>query len=122
MISGMHLTLYSAESETDKLRTFMRDVLRLPSFDAGGEWPIFYMPGEIGCHPDEKATARKPARYELAFICEDLDATVVELKQRGVTFIGDIHDAGWGRLTSFRMPGAINAVLYEPHYRRPQPR
>jgi hypothetical protein len=122
MISGMHLTLYSSEKAVDKLREFMRDVLRLPSFDAGGEWPIFYMPGEIGCHPDQEGHARKSARYELAFICEDLDATVADLKKRGVEFIQEIDDAGWGRLTSFSMPGAINAVLFEPRYRRPRPR
>jgi hypothetical protein len=121
MISGMHLTLYGSENTVDKLREFMRDVLRLPLFDAGGAWPIFYMPGEIGCHPDEEAGPRKPARYELAFICKDLDATVADLKTRGVKFVQEIHDAGWGRLTSFSMPGAITAVLYEPHYRGPQP-
>jgi hypothetical protein len=122
MISGMHLTLYSSEKAVDELREFMRDVLRLPSLDAGGGWLIFHMPGEIGCHPDEEGHARKSARYELAFTCEDLEATVADLKKRGVEFIQEIHDAGWGRLTSFRMPGAINAVLYEPRYRRPRPR
>jgi predicted enzyme related to lactoylglutathione lyase len=122
MINGMHLTLYSSDQEVDELREFMRDVLRLRSFDAGGEWPIFHMPGEIGCHPDEEAESGKPARFELAFTCKDLDATVADLKKRGVKFIQEIHDAGWGRLTSFSMPGAINAVLYEPNYRRPKSR
>jgi hypothetical protein len=120
MISGMHLTLYGSEKMVDELREFMRDVLRLPSFDAGGGWLIFQMPGEIACHPEE-GRARKPARYELSFSCEDLDAAVAELNKRGVEFIHDIHDAGWGRVTSFKMPGAINALLYEPHHHRPDP-
>jgi hypothetical protein len=77
-------------------------------------FPCFGGTGEIGCHPDEEAEAGKPARFELAFICKDLDATVADLKKRGVKFVREIHDAGWG-LTSFRMLGTINAVLYEPH-------
>lgn|SRR5262245_35567210 len=121
MISGMHLTLYSSEKVVDELREFMRDVLRLPSFDAGGGWLIFHMPGEIGCHPEE-GRAGKSARYELAFICEDLDATVADLKKRGVEFIQDIQDAGWGHVTTFKMPAGINAVLYEPRHRRPRRR
>jgi hypothetical protein len=119
MISGMHLTLYGSEKRVDELRAFMRDVLRLPSFDAGGGWLIFNMPGEIGCHPDEAASDRKSARFELAFSCDDVDKTVADLKQRGVEFVEEIHDAGWGRVTSFKMPGAIKAVLYEPRHRKP---
>jgi hypothetical protein len=118
MISGMHLTLYASETTVDELRAFMRDVLRLPSFDAGGGWLIFNMPGEIGCHPEE-GRAGKPARYELSFSCEDLDAAVADLRSRGVEFLHDIQDAGWGRVTSFKMPGAITAILYEPQHHRP---
>src|SRR5262245_9702388 len=117
MIRGMHLTLYSSEKVVDELRAFMRDVLRLPSFDAGDGWLIFRMPGEIGCHPEEGSRARKSVRYELAFACGDLEATIAGLKKRGVKFVQKIEDAGWGRLTSFKMPGGINAVLYEPRYR-----
>ena len=48
MISGMHLTLYGSEKTVDELREFMRDVLRLPSFDAGGGWLIGVDPSNLG--------------------------------------------------------------------------
>lgn len=118
MINGMHLTLYGSDKTVEELREFMRKVLRLPSFDVGGGWPIFHMDCEIGVHPEE-GHGRKPARFELAFSCENLDAAVADLKQRGVEFVHDIHDAEWGRVTTFKMPGSINAMLYQPKYKKP---
>ncbi len=118
MISSMHLTLYGSEKTVEELRAFMRDVLRLPSYDAGGGWPIFRVPAEIGVHPEE-GRAGKSTRYEMAFVCEHLDETMADLKQRGVEFVHDVHDAGWGSVTTFKMPGGINALLYEPRHHRP---
>ena len=42
MITGAHTILYSPDA--DALRAFFRDVLGLPSVDAGGGWPIFGLP------------------------------------------------------------------------------
>lgn len=122
MIKTMHVTLYGSETGVEELRAFLRDTLKLPSFDAGGGWLIFYLPGEVGCHPDEGKRDRDPVGQELGFSCEDLDQTVAELKERGVQFVRDIEDAGWGRLTRFRMPGGLEADLYEPRYRKPRAR
>jgi len=118
MINGMHLTLYGSEKTVDDLRAFMRDVLHLPSYDPGGGWLLFHLPGEIGCHPEE-GHGRKPARYELSFSCDDIEAAVADLEKRGVKFVHEIHDAGWGRVTTFKMPGAITAMLYEPRHGKP---
>ena len=122
MIKGLHVTLYASEDKTDELREFLRDTLKLPSFDAGGGWLIFSLPGEVGCHPDEDKRDRDPVAQELGFSCENLDKTVADLKQRGVTFTREIEDAGWGRLTRFRLPGGLEADLYEPRYRKPKAR
>ena len=122
MIKGIHVTLYGSETRTDEMRTFLRDTLKLPSFDAGGGWLIFTLPGEIGCHPDEDKKDKSPVVQDLGFSCDDLDKTVAELEKRGVHFVNAIEDAGWGRLTRFRMPGGLEADLYEPRYRKPKPR
>jgi len=117
MINGMHLTLFSSEQVTEQIRKFFRDVLNLPSFDAGGEWLIFRLPGELGCHPDENKRDVDPAVPGLGFSCDDIDRTVAELKKRGVQFVQETQDEGWGRLARFRIPGGLEADLYEPRYR-----
>ena len=119
MINRVHVTLFSSEGTVEELRSFLRDTLRLPSFDAGGGWLIFDLPGEIGCHPDYEDGGAVEVGQELGFSCDDLDKTVAELKERGVEFVREIEDAGWGRLTLFRMPGGLEADLYEPRYRAP---
>jgi len=119
MIKGVHVTLYGSNKRVDELRVFLRDTLNVPFFDAGGGWLIFTLPGEVGCHPDEEKGDRDPVGPDLGFSCDDLDETVGELKKHGVEFVRDIEDAGWGRLTRFRMPGGLEADLYEPRYRKP---
>ncbi|MFL5501289.1 MAG: hypothetical protein ACJ79Q_08655 [Gemmatimonadaceae bacterium] len=42
MIFGAHLLLYSQSAEAD--RTFLGEVLKLTSIDAGGGWPIYALP------------------------------------------------------------------------------
>lgn len=122
MINGIHVTLYGSDKRVDELRKFLRDTLKLPSFDAGGGWLIFTAAGEIGCHPDDRMRDKDAIVQELGFPCTDLSETVAALKKRGVEFVSDIEDAGWGQLTRFRMPGGLEADLYEPRYRKPRAR
>jgi hypothetical protein len=119
MINGMHVTLFGSNTRVDELRMFLRDTLKVPFFDAGGGWLIFNLPGEVGCHPDEERSHSDPIGKELGFSCEDINKTVAELKKQGVQFVNEIEDAGWGRLTRFRMPGGLEADLYEPRYKNP---
>ena len=100
--------------------TTLKDVMLLPSFDAGGDWPLFYIPGEIGCHPAATGSKAKSPSLELSFTCDNLEKSVTDLKSRDVEFLQDVQDMGWGLLTSFKMPGGITGVLFEPQYRRPR--
>ena len=53
MISGSHVVILTQDAEAD--RAFFRDVLRLPSVDAGDGWLIFaFRPGEIALHPADR--------------------------------------------------------------------
>jgi catechol 2,3-dioxygenase-like lactoylglutathione lyase family enzyme len=50
MIIGMHAIIYSREPEAN--RAFFRDVIGLPSVDAGDGWLIFAAPpAEVAFHP-----------------------------------------------------------------------
>lgn len=42
---------------------------------------------------------------------------MAELKAKGVEFMGDIRDQGYGLVTRFKMPGDVEAELYEPRYK-----
>jgi predicted enzyme related to lactoylglutathione lyase len=110
MITGTHAILYS--DHADEVRAFFRDVLKLPSVDAGHGWLIFSLPpAELGIHPTEKGS-----HHELYFMCDDVHATVADLESKGVTISRPITDAGYGLLTSIRLPGGAELGLYQPKH------
>ena len=115
MIIGMHTMFYSSEPEA--LRAFIRDKLGLEWFDVGDEWLIFKAPEtDIGCHAPDNATPS--GTHHISFLCDDLEATVAELSSRGVEFLDQPADAGYGRRAHFRMPGDLEVELCQPYYRR----
>jgi catechol 2,3-dioxygenase-like lactoylglutathione lyase family enzyme len=109
MITGAHVIVYSRDADAD--RAFFRDVLQYPHVDAGGGWLIFKLPpGEVAVHPAEGAES-----HVLYLMCDDLNATVDQLKAKGVT-AGPVSDEGWGLLTSIGLPGGGQLGLYEPRH------
>jgi Glyoxalase/Bleomycin resistance protein/Dioxygenase superfamily len=115
MIKGVHTMFYSSQPE--ELRAFIRDKLRFPSTDVGEGWLIFDLPeAEMGCHPASPAEGAPAGTHDISFYCDDLQKTVGELKQRGVEFTDEISDQGYGLVTRFKMPGQVEASLYQPRY------
>jgi hypothetical protein len=109
MITGMHSIIYTRDPDAD--RAFFRDVLELGSIDAGGGWLIFAAPpSEIAFHP-----ADVDGRHELYLMCDDVNAEVLRLTERGIA-CGPISDEGWGLLTSIRLPGGGALGLYQPRH------
>jgi catechol 2,3-dioxygenase-like lactoylglutathione lyase family enzyme len=114
MIRGMHAMFYSSEAE--KLRAFLRDKLGLTGTDVGEGWLIFDAPdADLGVHPTEGEKVAS-GTAEISFYCDDIDATVRELKARGVQFVQDVEDHGYGLVTFFRVPGGFTVQLYQPRY------
>lgn len=116
MIKGAHTMFFSSEPEA--LRDFFRDKLGLSGTDVGGGWLIFDLPvANLGVHPTDKESVESPSGTPyISFYCDDLDQTMAELRAKGVEFVGDIEDPGWGRLTRFRVPGDFEIQLYEPRH------
>jgi hypothetical protein len=48
--------------------------------------------------------------------CDDIDATVAELRAKGVDFLTAVEDRGFGLMTTMRVPGAGEVGLYEPKH------
>ena len=112
MINGSHVVLFSRDPEAD--RAFFADVLGQPHVDAGGGWLIFKMPAaEVAMHPSDG-----PAGPELYFMCDDVEATMQDLRAKGVEFTQDISEERWGRLTRFRLPGGGEIGMYEARHPR----
>jgi catechol 2,3-dioxygenase-like lactoylglutathione lyase family enzyme len=113
VITGAHVIIYARDPEA--ARAFFRDVLGLPSVEAGRGWLIFELPpAELAAHP-----AEKDGGHELYLMCDDIEATVEELKQKGVEFTRPVTDAGWGLVTALAVPGAGDLALYEPKHPTP---
>ena len=114
MIRGMHAMFYSSEAES--LRAFLRDKLGLQGRDVGGGWLIFDAPeADLGVHPTEGG---EPASgtSDISFYCDDIAATVAEMKAKGVEFIDDVADHRYGLVTHFKVPGDFKVQLYQPKY------
>lgn len=113
MITGAHAVVFTRDAEATRI--FFRDVLGLASVDAGGGWLIFGLPAsELAAHPSDGAP-----HHQLYLMCDDIHATVVELKGRGATFTRPVTDEGWGLITAVELPGGGELPLYEPRHPRP---
>jgi catechol 2,3-dioxygenase-like lactoylglutathione lyase family enzyme len=106
VIFGAHVILFSRDAEAD--RAFLADVLGFGHVDAGGGWLIFALPAaEAAVHPADAPSA------ELYLMCEDLDAEMRRLSDRGVV-CSDVENARWGSVTKVRLPGGGEVGLYQP--------
>ena len=106
-ITGVHALLYTSAPE--ELRAVLRDVMGWDHVDIGGGWLIFRLPpAELGIHPDASP------HHELSFMCDDLAATVGELRAKGVEFRGEPEDRRFGRAITMVLPGGVDVLLYEP--------
>ena len=94
MVTGVHAIVFTGDAE--KTRAFFGETLGLPSVDAGDGWLIFALPpAELAAHP----TDQQP-RHELYLMCDDIRATVEELKGKGVEIDEHFAEQRWGITTS----------------------
>ena len=116
MIRGMHGMFYSTQPA--ELRAFLRDKLGLGGTDVGDGWLIFDAPeADLGVHPTEDGGPAS-GTADISLYCDDIEATVGELKARGVEFTHDVEDHGYGLVTYFKVPGHFKVQLYQPLYRK----
>ena len=114
MINGMHAIVFSPEAE--KVRDFFADVIGLSSVDAGGGWLIFALPpAELAVH-----AAEGEGRHQLYLMCDDIGATLAELRARGVEVAQEASDQRWGLVAAIRLPDGTEFPIYQP--RHPSPR
>ena len=105
MITSIHTLVYS--DDANATRAFLRDVLgwQYVAEDFDHDWLIFKSgPSEMGVpHPTPRRMGRQdvpthPRHHAIALMCDDLDATVGELRAKGAQFRGPIEEQIYGRI------------------------
>lgn len=117
MITGVHTILYADDAQA--ARAFFRDVLGWANVDAHEGWLIFKTgPSEMGVHPTsgsgESGSWSVPEHHEVSLVCDDIQATVRHLSERGAEFLGDVTQAPFGLVATMKVPGAGQILVYEP--------
>lgn len=52
-------------------------------------------------------------------MCDDVRATVEELRSQGVEIVREVTDEGFGLASAIRLPGGGELGLYEPRHPSP---
>jgi hypothetical protein len=111
-ITGAHVLLYTPEP--DALRRVIRDATGWRHVDAHEGWLIFALPpAELAVHPGETT------KHELALMCDDVEATLTELREHGIAAREDARDLGFGLGTTIVLPGGVEVLVYEPRHASP---
>ena len=114
-IIGAHALLYT--SDATALRAMLRDAFGFKHVDAGEGWLIFALPpAELAVHPAEGPTYESGVRHQLTFMCDDIHATIRDLRSKGVKVNGEPQDKGFGIAVMLGLPGGVEVMLYEPHH------
>ena len=110
LISGVHALIYSHDADAD--RAFFRDVLGLDAVDSGGGWLIFALPpSELAIHPTDEEDD-----HELFLLCDDIEATAMELERKRVPLTRPFDEERWGTVTRITLPGGGRIGLYQPKH------
>lgn len=110
MINGIHTLIYS--KDVKRVREFFKDILNLPSVDAGEGWLIFALPPtELAVHPTEEESY-----HELYFMCEDIKRTLEKLKAKGIKILHPVADRGWGLVTQIKLKSGDEFGIYQPKH------
>ena len=76
-------------------------------------------PSEVGVHPTVSDTGHRWAttpHHQCSLMCDDIEATVAELRAKGVAVREEIEDQGFGLVTEIDVPGAGWMMLYQPQH------
>jgi hypothetical protein len=93
----------------------LRDALGWDFVEDTPGWLIFKLPpAEIGVHPSEGATS-----HQICLMCDDLEATMAELRAKGIEFRGGPDEESFGITTTMLLPGGVELLLYQPTHASP---
>ena len=65
----------------------------------------------------EGKTYHHPRQHSIAIMCDDIEATVNELRAKDGQFRGPIEEREYGRIIVMIVPGANDMQLYQPTHK-----
>jgi predicted enzyme related to lactoylglutathione lyase len=114
MLTAIHNLIYADDPVA--ARAFFRDVLGYPVIDAGEGWLIFKLPAaELGVHPTGEGSA-PTGTMRMSLMCDDLAATLDELRAKGVEVLAGPINAGYGIVATLKVPGGVELDVYQPRH------
>jgi len=114
VITGIHLVIYSKDTEADK--AFFRNILKLTNVDVGHGWLIFGLPpSELAVHPSSEND-----HHEIYLMCDDIKTLVRQMSKQKIV-CSEIQNQGWGQLVQLTLPGGGKLGVYQPRHARPKP-
>ena len=117
-VTGAHVLLYT--SEPVALRAMLRDVFGWRHVDAGEGWLILALPpAELGVQPAEGPPYDSGGRHQFTLMCDDIEATIRDLRSKGVQVNGSPVDEGYGIVVTLTLPGGVDVQLYEARHASP---
>ena len=112
MIKGI-AAIWLPVDDMQRAVAFYRDVLGLEVLDHDGDWSeVTAGDQRIGLNASESPAGDGGA--VIAFAVDDLDATVAQLRERGVQFTGEVSEHPWGRIAPFADPEGNDLQIYAP--------
>jgi catechol 2,3-dioxygenase-like lactoylglutathione lyase family enzyme len=112
-ITAAHMLFYTPQA--DELRAVLRDVFEWDHVEDTPGWLIFKLPpSEVGVHPSDGST-----KHEVCLMCDDIEATMSELRAKGIEFRGGPTEESFGITTTMLLPGGVEILLYQPTHSSP---
>jgi predicted enzyme related to lactoylglutathione lyase len=112
MIQGIS-AIWLPVSDMDRAVAFYRDSLGLDVLEHDGDWSeVTAGDQRIGLNASESPAGEGGA--VIAFAVDDVQATVAELKDKGVHFSGELSKHPWGQIAPFKDPDGNDLQVYAP--------
>jgi predicted enzyme related to lactoylglutathione lyase len=112
MIEGI-AAIWLPVTDMDRAVAFYRDQLGLEVVDHDGDWSeVTAGDQRIGLNAGESPAGDGGA--VIAFAVDDIEATVTDLKDKGVEFAGELSEHPWGRIAPFKDPDGNDLQVYAP--------
>ncbi|HUP01201.1 MAG TPA: hypothetical protein VM737_06745 [Gemmatimonadota bacterium] len=67
-------------------------------------------------HPAEGPTYESGVRHQFTLMCDDIEATVRDLRAKGIEVQGHPTDEGFGITVMLSLPGGVAVLLYKPRH------
>ena len=104
-------TVWLPVTDMDRAVGFYRDSLGLEVAEREGGWSEVTA-GDLSIGLNSGESPAGDGGAVIAFAVDDIDATTAQLRDRGVTFSGEVSEHPWGKIAPFKDPDGNDLQLF----------